>query len=281
MKVTPAAFPAPGATITPAYLHALVDDATLNEFVPGDFNDLGGGLSAGDDGTVNAWMRQPTTYEVYRQPISTVSISVYGTRQLYGKVDLAYYKNTKGWQPTKGNVCHVPSWGDNTRQDWSGYTAMQSSGSWNLPRISIDMKHWNHVNGWAFPGTDYPDVVYHGQTWGIVDENGPADGVTKVCQYGYCDAYIHAGLSTELTLPGSVFGLLFNYTDGTRVPVSMAYAATPGFTADIYPLGVVRQVYTDSGVTSVPFILESASPGATSMNCYVAKIFLGGGTPCL
>lgn len=283
MRVTPASVPVPGATMTASYLHSLVDGCTLNEFVSGDFNDLGGGLSAGNDPSEVAYMRQlqTTSSEVYRDTASTVSLSPYGMRQLTGKVDLAYYKNTKGWTPTKGSVCHVPGWGDNTRQDWSGYTSASLSGMWAAPRISVDMKHWSHINGWAFPSTDYPDTCHHGEVWGIVEEDGPADGITKVCQYGYCDAYVNIDMSTDATSPGAVFGLLFNYTDGTRVPTAMGFPTTPGYTANFYPLGLVRQVYTASGVTSVPFILESDTPGATNMNCYVAKIFLGGGTPCL
>jgi len=281
MRATPASYPEPGATMTADYLHGLVDNTTLNEFEVAELTNIGGGLSSGDDPTTEAAMRQTTDYEVYRDPVSTISLASFGTRQLTGKIDLAYYKNTEGWQPTNGNVCYYPGHADNAREHWSGWTCYPGSGMWQVPRISVDMKLWNQFNGWLFPSTTYSEVTYPGQVWGVVEEGGTGDGLVKVCQYGFCDAFVSAEFSTELTLPNSVFGVLYSHAAKTFVPASMGYATDPGYTVNIHPLGLVRRVYTDSGITSIPFVIEADSPGNTSMDVYMAKIFLGGGTPCL
>lgn len=271
----------PGVTITPDYLHGLVDNATL-EFAHSELTGVGVGLVAGDYTDRGAYGQQTDDYEVYRRTISTVSVSTFGMRQLTGKVDLAYYQNTKGWTPKKGHLCHYPGHADNHRDSWSGWTCYPGSGMWQVPRVSVDHDSWTFFRGWLFPSTRYPEITYPGQVWGIIEEDGPADGIVKVCQYGFCDAFISTEYSTELTAPHSIFGVYFHDTDKTWNPVAMGYTQPAGFTLDIYPLGLVRQVYTDSGTTTIPFPVEAnAIAGATTMEAYVAKIFLGGGIPCL
>jgi hypothetical protein len=286
-NVTPPSYPAPGTTITAAYLHSLVDDLEISDFSTSDFNDLGAGAAYG--GTAgNAYLRQTTPdetqgLEAWRMPVSTVSLAGYGYRQLLGKVDLAFYSNSNSHVPYKGMPCFVPGYPDDAKQDWSGYTAYRVTDWWIVPRISLDQLHWFKFHSYLVaPSVDYADALHVGEVRAVVEEDGPSDGLVKICQYGYCDALVHATHSNELSLPGTVYALRYGFDDNSMLPVAMNFTDNSAYTSTHVPLGLVRQVYTASGVTLLPFVREDAVADASSnAPYYVARIFLGGGFPCL
>lgn len=278
MRCTPRGidYPEPGATMTAAKLHAMVDNASLTQFELAELSGLGSGAAVGSLAG-DYYMRQ-VNEEVYHQPVSAISLSGYGLRSLLGKCDLAWYECEYGYVAQKGMPAFMPGSAINTRGNWSGWTAYKHSASMYFPRVSQDQQSW-----FGFPAfyvsTSYPDAAQVEQVYGIVDEALTKDGLIKWCTYGYCDALVHATLSNGLSLPGTIYQLSYDFTDGTLLPCAVQYTDPSAFTLSGMPMGLVRRVYTESGVTQLPFVYESES-SASLVPYYVARIFFGG-WPCL
>lgn len=281
MRLTPSSdyLPAPGHTVTATYLHNLVDNATLGQFTADDFSDAAGdGLLVGSNPTTtHYWLNQ--TDDVYAQVHSAVSLTNPGLRALLAKCDVVYFESAHGNQPYKGMMCGVPHVMDKSRGSWSSWSNYSLASHWYLPRASIDNITQGDFYVPAVP-SQYTGI-YWTHVWGVVDEDlGGSSGLLKMATYGFCQALVHASLSNELSLPGAIYGLAWEgTTTDVLLPAAINYTDPSYYTLTAIPLGLVRKVYTESGITQVPMVYDNEA-SATNCPYYVAEVFLGG-FPCL
>lgn len=271
--------PSPGTTMTALLLHNLVDQASLTSFTTDDFSDAGGSLLIGTNvsGT-HALLTQLYDRAWYQQD-TAVSVSGDGLRTLLGKADLAYYDSPHGHKPVRGMPCLVPHHGDHNRGSWSGWSCYSLAAQHYVPRITLDQVLQGEFHAYLAPNWFGDQVAWRG-VHGVVDETVDASaGLVKMCHYGFCRAFVHASLSNEVSLPGAVYGIQWNQTDNTLMPVAISYTDPSQITITEVPLGLVRKVYTESGVTLVPMVYENEA-SATNCPYYVAEVFFGG-FPCL
>jgi hypothetical protein len=268
VQIDPAYYPAPGVTLSPDYLHGLVDTATLSDFQMADFSDLA---------IFENPFLDPTGTELFRYEASVVSLADSVWSQLLQKSNLHYYQSDQaGYKPVKGLPAFIPDDGMNQHGNWSGWTAYKVSDWWYLPRISLSQKYpYNY-----FHNTSYPSGTGSMITIGIIglskDDN---EGIVPVVMYGMTEALVHAALSEGATLPGSVFELFYHPTQRTMFPRCMHYTDYSAYTAVSWPLGICRRVYVESGITEIGMLSENMS-GVSLVPYYVAEVFLGG-YPCL
>ena len=282
MRVTlPAAYmPHPGATITATFLHNMVDNATLDKFEDADILNTAGVLpstaASGSHGYVVFAPGSSNERQLTWGPRTEVSLV--GMPHWLSKTYAAFYDNDKGYVPYKGLPCLVPNDTDDSRGTWSGMASSQYSlgGWWHLPRITLDNVLWHNWHS-SYLATVYPDNKYCSGTWGVVaDTMASAKSMVKVVEHGYCEALVHASFSSNISGPG-VYALRYDFTNNDHFPVATQTISATDEAATIteLPLGVVRQVYTASGVTLLPYVYANES-SATSVPYYVAKIFFSG-----
>ena len=282
MRVTlPAEYlPSPGATITATVLHNMVDNAVLDQLESTEVVITGGvAADTGASGTHNFLQYAPDSAgdrEVTWAPRTDVSLTA--VPHWLAKTYAAYYENDQSYVAYKGLPCLVPNDYDSTRGTWADVAASQYSlgGWWHLPRITLDNVLWHrwHINVTV---TDYPTEKYCPGVWGVVAETmSGANTMVKVVEHGYCDALVHASFSSNLSGP-AVYAMQYNFSNNDYFPVSTQVLSPTDEAATItqMPLGVVRQVYTDSGITLLPYIYANEA-SATDVPYYVAKIFFSG-----
>jgi hypothetical protein len=268
--------PSPGATMTPAFLHAMVDNCTLNSLEDSEIT-VGGSILTSSPASGTVGFVVLANQKLVWAPNTNVSLEG-GTRHWFGKAYPAWYVNTHGYRPYKGMPTLIPGDLNKSAGDYSNApaTAWTAGGWWMLPRVSQNNNLWFHwwsksgatVRSWSkfFPGS-----------WGVMDEENDAqNGLCKILEHGFGQALVHASFSSNLSAPGS-YGLLYNATNQDHFPV-----ATKGFDAEneaatitYMGLGHCRKVYTESGITLVPYVNESEA-SQTNVPYYVAEIFFGG-----
>ena len=258
--------------MTPSYLHNLVDSCTITALTVSDFTGLTAGLSP---------YATLAADEAYREPVSIISLSGYGLRQITAKSDVWFYSSMFGHVPVKGMPIHAPAYQRPATLDFSGFTSVSVTALWYLPRGSCHQVQWA-LNFWhtiATPGFGSGSPEWN-DLWGVVDETmGGNSGFAKVVMHGYADVLVHATLSNSLSLPGSVYGVRYIPATKSLLPVSMDYTDASEVTCTILPMGLVRQVYRASGVTLCYFVNEQTTQVSLAPY-YVARAFIGG-FPCL
>lgn len=281
MQLTPdySILPSPGTTMTPALLHALVDQASLTRFTSDDLTEVSGALRTSTNVSGTHQFLTALNDIVWYQNDTPVSLSGDGMRTLLGKADLVYYDSPHGHTPVRGLPCMVPHFGDHSRGSWSGWSCYSLAAQCYIPRITLDQILQGEFHGFYSPNW-YGDSVMWNGIHGVVDETVDASsGLVKMVTHGFARAFVHASLSNELTLPHTVYGIQWNQAHRSLMPVSMNYTDLSQVTMMEIPLGLVRKVYTESGITLVPMIYEN-EVSATNCPYYVAEVFLGG-FPCL
>lgn len=278
MKITLAAeyLPAPGATITPTFLHNMVDNCVLNQLEDSELT-VGGTLLASSAASGSHTFLALAGQKLVWNPRTEVSLEG-ATRHWFGKAYPAWYFNTNGYQPYKGMPTLVPGDINESRGGWSTApgTNWSAGGWWMLPRVTQDNQLW--FNWWGKSGgTRYSYTKFFSGQWGVMDEENDAqNGLCKILEHGFGQALVHASYSSNISSPG-VYGLLYNDTNKDHFPV-----ATIGFDAEneratitFMGLGHCRKVYVESGITLVPYVYENEA-SQTNVPYYVAEIFFGG-----
>ncbi len=268
--------PSPGATITPAFLHNMVDNCVINQLEASEY-EAGGTILAASPASGQHGFMVLSSQKLVWAPHTNVSLEG-GVRHWFGKSYPAWYFNLTGYQPYKGLPTLVPGDLDRSRGGWSGaaQTTWSAGGWWMLPRVTQDNRLWFHW--WSeSSGTPQPSSKFFSGYWGVMDEENDAqNGLCKVLEHGFGQALVHASYSSNISSPGS-YGLLYNESSDDHFPV-----ATIGFDAEneaatitYMGLGHCRKVYVESGITLVPYIFENEA-SQTQVPYYVAEIFFGG-----
>lgn len=278
MKITldTAYLPSPGATITPAFLHNMIDNCSIGQLEDSEIIAGGSILAASPASGQHGFIVYANQKLVWA---SDTAVSLEGgVRHWFGKSYPAWYFNLTGYKPYKGMPTLVPGDLDRSRGGWSGaaQTNWSAGGWWMLPRVTQDNQVW--FQWWGnISGTRYSYSKFYSGQWGVMDEENDAqNGLCKVLEHGFGQALVHASYSSNISSPG-VYGLLYNDTNKDHFPV-----ATIGFDAEneratitFMGLGHCRKVYIDSGITLVPYVFEN-EVSQTNVPYYVAEIFFGG-----
>lgn len=111
-----------------------------------------------------------------------------------------------------------------------------------------------------------------------------ATGYTKVCTLGMVDAFVHYSLSSSFS-PNDIYAFYYStnalgVTMNSRVPVSWDGKDSSNVTVSYLPYGLIRKVYTSSGVTTFNMPRESTAYSLGPQPFYVARIWFWG-QPCL
>ncbi len=275
--------PSPGVTITATFLHNMVDQATLDQLEESEVI-AGGSIFASSPASGSyGYMVFAANGETGEQQLvwaPRTEVSMTGMPHFLQKTFPAYYFNDQGYQPYKGMACLVPHDLDDSRGNWAGMDASQYSLGpwWHLPRITQDNVCWFEWHSFTYPPkVARPQSKFVAGVYGVVGETYPSsDCMVKVVEHGYCDALVHASYSSNLSGP-AVYAILYNGANNDHFPVStqVLSPADEDTTISMLPLGVVRKVYTESGVTLLPYIFENES-SQTNVPYYVARIFFGG-----
>lgn len=282
MRITlPLAYqPHPGATITATLIHNMVDNAVLDNLEQTETAVSGAVASASGASGAHSWVLYAPDVDGDRQLTwaPRTEISLTQTPHWLAKTYAAYFFNDQGYVPYKGLPCLVPADYDSARGNWSGMAASTYSlgGWWHLPRITLDNICWFQWHA-DYGGTVHPEQKYYPGIWGVVAETSAgANSLVKVVEHGYCDALIHASLSSNLSGPG-VYALQYNFANNDQFPVATQTLAPTDEAVTIteMPLGLVRKVFTESGITLLPYVYENES-SATNVPYYVARVFFSG-----
>lgn len=185
---------------------------------------------------------------------------------------------------TSGSQFILPGWPVSIPWLDQSYTVDASckwiTNSFVVPSISGDFRDYRNVinipsgsGGGLLPG----DPIFI-NTMAVTET-----GYTKVCTLGMVHAFVHYSLSTSFS-PNDIYAL-YNSPNAipgvkTRVPVSWDGVESSGVTLYMLPYGVIRQVYTSSGVTTFNTPRESTAYSIGPQSFYVASIWFWG-RPCL
>lgn len=274
--------PQPGTTITRNYLYGLVDNLQISDFQNSDFAELGGSgalLVAASPASGVHPLLESHSGELFMNYPSTVSAGRVQLPQLLVRTTLGYYEGPAD-TPVKGQLCWFPSYADNQFRNraFSGWSNYSCGVYWHVPRLCLSNYLLGHFWSW-YNNTTYQDSYCFNRVYGVVERTvGSAKTVVNVVEHGFCDALVHSTFSNSFE-PGDVYAVHYAEAQGWMVPVSMRYTDLSAFTITEIPLGVVRQVFTDSGTTLVPLVTDDETPGDDAA-WYVARVFFGG-IPCL
>lgn len=156
--------------------------------------------------------------------------------------------------------------------------------SFVVPSMSGDPRLF--TSSWAF----LPDAAAAGKGLHSFDPafintmSVTETGYTKVCNLGMVDAFVHYSLSTSFS-PNDIYALYHSVnalgiTLNSRIPISWNGGNTSNVTASFLPYGLIRKVFTSSGVTLFTMPRESTAYSLGPQPFYVARIWFWG-QPCL
>lgn len=290
MRVNPLYLPDPNATLSQAMVHRIIDDADVEVDV-GDIDLSAANVIAigPDESTAYTDLRpslQARDQEFGLFHVSGISLTGKVLDNVFRKQMNAYWRNPSDMTDTKllpGWPVYISrayqTWADQT--DWLGYSLAVE---WALPWVQADptLNHtrWNNNSGGSngnHRGIMARDVFL------INDLNCTTATIalTTASFIGMTEALVHYSLSSSFN-PGDLYAL-YHSDDALgvsrimRIPVSWNGSNISGITFPFMPLGIIREVYTASGVTTiaVPFEQTVGSP-PDAQPYYVAKIFFWG-----
>lgn len=284
MRVVPSFLPDTGATLTTAIVHRIVDEASVEGLTDGMvFSTVG--IVVGSAYTAVL----PSLQFIGTEPkaVMHTAASFYPAQLAFGMLasrDMEGYWDKRSGAGNQsipvGWVVSVPH-NDQVFADTPAFTGQRIAESHWVPFISGDPRivypHWTSSTGGGrgmLPG----DPCF------INLQAVTNNGYTRLCTIGFCDALVHYSLSSSFS-PGDIYALYHSNNDigiaqKTRVPISWHGSNTSGVTLAFLPYGLIRQVFTASGVTNIALPQESTAYSLGPQPFYVARIWFWG-QPCL
>jgi len=309
LRVSPGFVPAPGATVTPALLHRIVDDAVVSINTDG--------LSAGSGNIMAVTTYTLTAPSVQFNPdtackmVHCTAVSELAIRpeNLVTRSGLATYASFSAVSNVANTYKGLPGWF--CRRTPSRNWPWDNAAGYSLPKYKIPHSAPaadDARSRFIFPivtGDPKPLAATYADQYRFVAGNTftspkSIDAMTifagdssvgedeiqniEVIFNGPAEALVHASLSSSFN-KNDLYGVYYSLEDTLttclmRQPVSWCGSAITAATRCIIPWGVVRQVYTDSGVTMVQPPNGSGDYALAAQPYYVADIFFWG-MPCL
>lgn len=310
LSVTPGYVPAPGATMTAARIHQIVDEATVNINTDG--------LSAGTGNIMEAASGYTTTQPSIQFNINTackivhcsaVSEVVILPDSYIAHTGLATFATFSAVSSVANTYKGLPAWfckrtpyrawlWDNTagyslakfKIPHTGAALTDSRSHFVFPLVTGDPKPLEATyaakyrflagNTYTSPKALDAMAIFGG------DSDPDVAGLQniEVIFNGPAEALVHASLSSSFN-KNDLYGVYYSLENTLttclmRQPVSWCGSAVTTATRCIIPWGVIRQVYTSSGVTLVQPPNGSGDYSLDPQPYYVADIFFWG-MPCL
>jgi hypothetical protein len=282
MRVVPTFIPETGDTLSAAVLHRIVDEAIVQDIV------LGAGGSTGII-VASAYTAVLPSLQLLSggnpQYVANSAVSFHPASLSLGLGacnDMVVYWDKAGGAGTQTVLPGWPVYLSWNTQTWTLSTGLQeitAAGQHYIPRVGADLRMID--TAWALSGYNgiRPIGVNFINLKPVVNA-----GYGVVRTIGMCDAFVHYSLSSSFS-PGDLYAFYYNKTDiglsiPTSVPISWHGSRASGVTACQVPYGVIRQVYTTSGVTNIAPPMESTTYSLGPQPFYVARIWFWG-SPCL
>lgn len=282
MRVVPSFLLDTGATLSAAQVHAVVDNAEVYDLLEEDIDLSQAGILVGT--TYTAIL--PSAQVLSGEPVAVfhTGASMYPA-SLYFGIAAGKHEMAAHWHQRSGpGVQSVPvGWPiciPHNDQVWGDSLLFQGQeiADYHLvPYISADPRlvypHWTSSTGGGkgmLPG----DPVF------INMQAVTAIGYTKVLTLGFADALVHYSLSSSFS-PGDLYALYHSdnamgVSVKTRVPISWHGSNHSGVTMSFLPYGLIRKVFTDSGVTNVAMPVESTIYSLAAQPFFVARVWFWG-----
>ncbi len=281
MRIVPGYLPDTGATLTTALMHRIVDEATVTLGVVAPVTVAG--IVAGSS---------------YTAVLPSLQVLNGNTAVFVAETAASFYPNSLSVNIGAGNDMIV-LW---TKRSGPGTQVLPVGWPARIPRNDQVFADSSTYKGTQIAGFNYipwvtGDPRLTDPKWGFstfdVLTGFPAtinlqaitnSGYGVVRTIGMVDALVHYSLSSSFS-PGDIYALYHSNSDigiaqPTVIPISWHASKYSGVTMPFVPYGLIRQVYTASGTTSIAMPQESTAYSLGPQPFYVARVWFWG-RPCL